>query len=146
MFRLFSCGRSADLPPGEKQTCTFYFQCTKPDSLGVDFAQSRTQTENVQAVLADILGHGNAENGTLLPGQLEADSAALSTKHGGLLFCSVEIAELLAYAEEGGGTSIERSDLKRVELRASDGPLFGGVTLDAKLDLDTPPIVNKPVF
>eukprot|EP01043_Picozoa_sp_COSAG02_P117258 COSAG02_NODE_53756_length_300_cov_0.402985_1_plen_92_part_10 len=69
-----------------RQTCTFYFQCTKPDAIGVDFAAGRTQEENVGAVLADILGHGNATNGTLLPGQIEAESARLSELHGGLLF------------------------------------------------------------
>ena len=84
------------------QTCTFYFQCTKPDAIGVDFASGRTQEQNVGAVLADILGHGNAANGTLLPGQIEAESARLSELYGGLLFTAVEMEELGRYAEEGG--------------------------------------------
>ena len=91
---------SSDLPEDEKQTCTFYFQCTKPDAIGVDFAQGRTQDENVGAVLADILGHGNATNGTLLPGQIEAESARLSEMHNGLLFSAVEMEELGHYAQE----------------------------------------------
>jgi L-2-hydroxycarboxylate dehydrogenase (NAD+) len=91
-----------DLPEGEKQTCTFYFQCTKPDAIGVDFAAGRTQDENVGAVLADILGHGNAANGTLLPGQIEAEGARLSELHGGLLLTAVEMQELGNYAKEGG--------------------------------------------
>ena len=43
-----------------------------------------------------------ATNGTLLPGQIEAESARLSELHGGLLFTAVEMEELGRYAEEGG--------------------------------------------
>jgi hypothetical protein len=39
-----------------------------------DFAKGRSQSDNVKAVIEDILGHGN-EN-CMLPGQLEAQAAA----------------------------------------------------------------------
>lgn len=56
---------------GEKSTSAFYFQVIHPDALsGNNFAEGRTQLENLGAVIADILGHGN--DGAMLPGQLEA--------------------------------------------------------------------------
>jgi hypothetical protein len=33
-------------PADEKQTCTFYFQCTKPDAIGVAFTAGRTQVSS----------------------------------------------------------------------------------------------------
>src|SRR3954451_9720037 len=80
------------VPAGEKGTCCFYFQCIKPDAIAVDFAAGRNQTENVRAVIKDIIGHGNDK--AMLPGQIEANSAALSQKHGGLLFTEAEIKAL----------------------------------------------------
>src|SRR3954471_23713490 len=68
------------VPPGEKGTCCFLFQCTRPDALsGDNFAKNRSQKENVKVVLADILGHGNDK--AMLPGQMEAQAAALSAKY-----------------------------------------------------------------
>ncbi|HEY7089869.1 MAG TPA: Ldh family oxidoreductase [Tepidisphaeraceae bacterium] len=99
---------------GEKGTCCFYFQCIRPDAISGDhFAQGRTQTENVKKVLADILGHGN-EN-CMLPGQIEAQGAALSSKHGGLVFTKAEIDEFANIAREGG-VKFEGASLKTVEL------------------------------
>jgi LDH2 family malate/lactate/ureidoglycolate dehydrogenase len=75
---------------GEKATCCFFFQAIHPDALsGGAFSQGRTQTENVKAVLADILGHGN--EACLLPGQLEASWAQRTAAAGGLLFTRAEI-------------------------------------------------------
>jgi LDH2 family malate/lactate/ureidoglycolate dehydrogenase len=131
-----------DVPPHEKQTCTFYFQCTKPDAIGVSFADDRSQSQNVEAVLADILGHGNAENGTLLPGQIEAESAFMSSSFGGLLFTPEEIAELWKHAVEGGVPVPTVDSLKQVTVPRT----IVGVDMAARLNLDTPPIINKPVF
>ena len=79
-------------PQDEKKGSTFYFQVIHPEAIrGNQFALGRTQTENVRAVIQDILGHGN-EN-CLLPGQPEARNGALSKKHGGLLFTKAEIEE-----------------------------------------------------
>src|SRR5439155_886203 len=40
--------------PGEKGTCCFFFQCMKPDALACDdFAQNRSQQQNVKAILKD---------------------------------------------------------------------------------------------
>jgi LDH2 family malate/lactate/ureidoglycolate dehydrogenase len=86
-------------PKDEKHTPSFFFQCTRADALDCgDFAQGRNQARNVAAVLADIRGHGNAA--ALLPGQLEAEAAALSRKHGGLLFTAAEIQAFADIAKE----------------------------------------------
>ncbi len=94
--------------PGEKGTCCFFFQCMRPDAIGVDFAGGRSQKENVKAVISDILGHGNDK--ALLPGQLEANSAALSKKHGGLLFTRAEVD---AFAEIAKGSPSAASTPQR---------------------------------
>ena len=101
-------------PPDEKHTPCFFFQCLRPDAVaGGAFAQGRNQMQNVQAVLQDILGHGNEH--CLLPGQLEAQAAALSERHGGLLFTSAEIDALAAIAAQVG-VGLERGTLKTVEV------------------------------
>ena len=85
----------------EKHACTFYFQAIKPDALDCgNFAQKRTQKQNVNAVLQDILGHGNTP-GTMLPGELEHRASVRSEKAGGLLFTDAEIAEFEKLAKEG---------------------------------------------
>jgi L-2-hydroxycarboxylate dehydrogenase (NAD+) len=83
------------VPEGEKGTCAFFFQVWHPDAMSSGaFAKGRTQSENVKAVITDILGHGN--EGCMLPGQIEADAAARSARNGGLLFSE---AEVLAFNE-----------------------------------------------
>ena len=77
------------------------------------FAKGRSQQENVKAVLKDIIGHGNS--GAMLPGQIEANGAALSAKHGGLLFTAAEVDALQQIAEEAE-FKFDRSSLKTVEL------------------------------
>jgi ureidoglycolate dehydrogenase (NAD+) len=100
--------------PGEKGTCCFYFQCVRADAVsGDDFAQDRSQADNVKAVINDILGHGN-EN-CMLPGQPEAQAAALSNKHGGLLFTQAEVDAFADIAKEAGET-LDRSKLRQVEI------------------------------
>ncbi len=87
-------------PADEKRTPSFFFQAIKPEALDCgDFAQKRTQSANVKAVLADILGHGNSP-GTMLPGELEHRAALRSEKAGGLLFTDAEVAELAKLAQE----------------------------------------------
>jgi ureidoglycolate dehydrogenase (NAD+) len=85
-------------PPLEKHTPSFYFQCIRPDAISGDFALGRTQAQNVKAVIHDIVGHGNDR--CMLPGQIEAESAALSQRHGGLLFTAAEIDAFGAIAAE----------------------------------------------
>src|SRR3954470_14424905 len=98
----------------EKGTCCFFFQCIKPEAIsGEHFAQNRSQQQNVKKVLEDIRGHGN-EN-VMLPGQIEAQGAALSTKHGGLLFTQAEVDALKHIAEEAG-VKFDTAALKKVEI------------------------------
>ena len=85
----------------EKHTPAFYFQVIHPDAVsGNNFAQGRSQAENLKAVLEDIIGHGN--DSCMLPGELEAKSAARSEKNNGLLFSSAEIAEFNTIGQECG--------------------------------------------
>jgi L-2-hydroxycarboxylate dehydrogenase (NAD+) len=84
--------RGRAIPAGEKNTPVFYFQVIHPEALaGAGFAAGRTQKENLKAVIADILGHGN--DGAMLPGQLEAEARRRSDAAGGLLFTPAEVAE-----------------------------------------------------
>lgn len=86
---------------GEKGTCCFYFQVIHPDAIsGGAFAQGRDQQANVQAVIRDVLGHGNEK--CMLPGQVEATWAQHTAKAGGLLFSAAEIAALNELAAEAG--------------------------------------------
>ena len=85
----------------EKSTTSFFFQIIHPDALsGGDFACGRDQTENIKAVIDNILTEGNERS--LLPGQLEAEAAKRSEAAGGLLFSSAEIDELNEIAESLG--------------------------------------------
>lgn len=89
---------------GEKTTSVFFFQVTHPDAIsGGDFANNRTQEDNISAVLNDVLGHGNES--CMLPGTIEANNAKLSERAGGLLFTSAEIQGFVELAEECGQDS-----------------------------------------
>src|SRR5581483_5751598 len=101
-------------PADEKHTPAFFFQCIRADALDCgDFAQKRTQDENVKAVIADILGHGNER--AILPGQLEADAAKLSDKSGGLLFTGPEIEAFAQIAAESN-TPFDSKAMKTIEV------------------------------
>ncbi len=85
----------------EKTSCTFYFQVVHPDAISSGhFARGRDQPRNVKAVLDDILGHGNTQHGTILPGQLEHQAAQASAQANGLLFTQAEIQEFQQLAAE----------------------------------------------
>ena len=95
---------------GEKQGCAFFFQVIHPDAIsGAAFPFGRSQSDNVKAVLADILGHGNA--GCILPGQLEAEAAERTCRAGGLLFSTAEVAALNDLAREAGVAEIDPATL-----------------------------------
>jgi L-2-hydroxycarboxylate dehydrogenase (NAD+) len=101
--------------PKEKRASTFYFQVIHPDAInGNNFANNRTQAQNVKAVIADILGHGNEK--CMLPGQPEANSGALSKKYSGLLFTQAEIEEFNHLSKECGETPWNLSDLKSIQV------------------------------
>lgn len=100
--------------PDEKHTPAFFFQCIHPDAInGGDFAQGRSQSENVKAVIRDVLGHGNEK--CMLPGQPEAEAAKLTAKHGGLLFTAAEIDAFDAIAKEAG-VAFDRAGLRAIEV------------------------------
>ena len=86
---------------GDKHTCAFFFQVIHPDALNAgDFAKGRSQSENLRAVIADVLGHGNEK--CMLPGQVEAEFAKRVAAAGGLLFSAAEIQDFDALARECG--------------------------------------------
>jgi L-2-hydroxycarboxylate dehydrogenase (NAD+) len=94
-------GRTPAGGDDEKHTPAFFFQAIHPEAVsGGAFARGRSQPQNVQAVLRDILGHGN--EGCLLPGQPEAEAAATSARHGGLLFTRAEMDAFAEIARECG--------------------------------------------
>ena len=98
----------------EKHTACFYFQVIHPDALSSGaFAKSRTQAQNVKAVIDDILGHGNEK--CLLPGQIEAQAASRCAKNGGLLFSEAEISAFNELAEECGQPAWDLDTLKVAE-------------------------------
>jgi L-2-hydroxycarboxylate dehydrogenase (NAD+) len=104
-----------DLATGDKATCTFFFQVIHPEAISSGaFARGRSQAENVKAVIADVLGHGN--EGCLLPGQLEADWAKKTTAAGGLLFSGAEIEGFNEVAAECGQPRWEVSQFKTITL------------------------------
>jgi len=103
-----------DQQPDEKHTCAFFFQVWHPDAMSAGaFAKGRNQTENVKAVIGDILGHGN--EACMLPGQLEAQAADRSAKNGGLLFSEAEINAFNEIAGEARKRAWKLSDLKVAE-------------------------------
>ena len=98
----------------EKHTPSFFFQCVRPDALACgDFAQGRSQGQNVRAVIQDILGHGNES--AMLPGQIEASAAALSAKHGGVIFTKAEVDAFAEIAKEAGH-KFNVAGLKTIEI------------------------------
>jgi L-2-hydroxycarboxylate dehydrogenase (NAD+) len=102
------------VPEGEKGTCAFFFQVWKPEAMNAGaFAKGRTQSENVKAVIGDILGHGN--EACMLPGQLEAQAAARCAKNGGLLFSEAEINAFNELATEARKPKWNLTELKVAE-------------------------------
>ncbi|MCC7409758.1 MAG: Ldh family oxidoreductase [Phycisphaeraceae bacterium] len=88
-------------PAGEKTTPNFFFQVIHPEALNCGaFAKGRNQAQNVKAVVADILGHGNSppDGRTMLPGELEHRAAVNSQKAGGLIFTEAEVGEFATIA------------------------------------------------
>lgn len=99
----------------EKRSPCFYFQTIHPEAISSGaFAENRTQSENVRAVIEDILGHGNEV--CVLPGQQEAESARLSEESGGLLFSEAEVDAFNDLAEACGRPSWDIGSLKKVSV------------------------------
>ncbi len=101
--------RSRWTDDGDKHTPNFFFQVIHPDALnGGNFARGRSQTENIKAVLDDLFQNGNRD--CILPGQIEAEAAALSDRHGGLLFSEAEINAFNEIAAECGRPAWKPAD------------------------------------
>lgn len=106
-------GRNVD--DGEKHTTAFFFQVIHPEALNAGaFAKGRSQQQNVKAVIQDILGHGNEK--CMLPGQIEAEAAAATQKHGGLLFTKAELESFREISVECGEKPWDEGQFKTVAL------------------------------
>jgi LDH2 family malate/lactate/ureidoglycolate dehydrogenase len=100
---------------GDKGTCVFFFQVIHPDAInGGAFAKGRNQSQNVKAVIADVLGHGNEK--AMLPGQLEATWAKHTAAAGGLLFSAAEVAAFNELATEAAQPLWDAATLKTVTI------------------------------
>lgn len=100
---------------GEKHSPNFFFQVIHPEALSSGlFAGGQSQSENVRAVLGDILGNGN-EN-CLLPGEIEARAYEASQKAGGLLFSQAEIEAFGEIAQECGKEPWNATDFPQAEV------------------------------
>ena len=100
---------------GDKGTCCFFFQVIHPDAIsGGAFAKGRNQSDNVKAVIADVLGHGNEK--CMLPGQLEAGWAKHVAAAGGLLFSTAEVAAFNEIATEAGLPLWDAASFKTVTI------------------------------
>jgi L-2-hydroxycarboxylate dehydrogenase (NAD+) len=89
--------RPEKAPQGEKTTPNFFFQVIHPDALDCShFARGRSQSDNVKAVIADILSHGN--EGCILPGQMEHQYAQRCEQAKGLIFTEAETKEFAQLA------------------------------------------------
>ncbi|OAM87819.1 lactate dehydrogenase [Termitidicoccus mucosus] len=99
---------------GDKGTCCFYFQVIHPEAVsGGAFAKGRTQSQNLKAVIEDVLGHGNEK--CILPGQIEANFAKKTAEAGGLLFSKAEIEAFNELATESGQPLWDIAAFKTVE-------------------------------
>jgi LDH2 family malate/lactate/ureidoglycolate dehydrogenase len=100
---------------GDKGTCCFFFQVIHPDAIsGGAFAKGRNQSDNVKAVIADVLGHGNEK--CMLPGQLEANWAKQVAAAGGLLFSTAEVAAFNEVAVEAKQPTWDVASFKTVTI------------------------------
>ena len=107
--------RSRWADDGDKHTCAFFFQVIHPEAIsGGAFARGRSQSENVQAVLRDVLGHGNER--CLVPGQLEAEWAQKCAAAGGLLFSKAEIEAFNEIARECGQPEWDAAKFKTTSI------------------------------
>ena len=106
--------RSRWADDGDKHTSAFFFQVIHPDAMSGAFAKGRTQSQNVKAVIADILGHGNDK--AMLPGQLEAAWAKRTAEAGGLLFSQAEVEAFNELATEAGQPAWKLAELKSVTI------------------------------
>jgi L-2-hydroxycarboxylate dehydrogenase (NAD+) len=98
----------------QKRSMSFFFQCIHPDAMGAGtFASPQEQAQNLKAVIADILGHGNDR--AMLPGQIEHNGGRLSEKFGGLLFSANEMHALVEEFKHAG-IDYDPSSLKQVEV------------------------------
>ena len=104
---------------GEKNTSAFFFQVTHPEAMsGGTFAQGRTQMDNINAVLTDIM---NGNENAIFPGELEARAAKKSEEAGGLLFTDAELDRTEYYC---CGTQCRTTQTSLTWIRCSSAPLL----------------------
>jgi L-2-hydroxycarboxylate dehydrogenase (NAD+) len=96
-----------------KRTTAFFFMAIHPEALSAgQHADGLGWSENVKRILADILS-GN--EGSILPGALEARMARRSADLGGLLFTTAELDAFDAVARSAGEPAWDRTGFQRVQ-------------------------------
>lgn len=105
--------RGAPAASGAKGTSSFFFQAIHPEAIAsTSFATAAERDANVQAVIVDVLGHGN--DGAMLPGQVEARAADESARVGGLIFSRAEAEELLRELADADVAGVTLADFRQV--------------------------------
>lgn len=100
-----------------KRTPSFFFMAIHPEALSAGrHAEGRSWKENLGRVLQDVLA-GNDR--AILPGQIEARTAALSAKSGGLLFTAAELDAFDGIARQCGSAPWSREKFVTVRDPAS---------------------------
>ncbi|MGE3309527.1 MAG: Ldh family oxidoreductase [Limisphaerales bacterium] len=104
-------GRFAD-GGDAKRTAAFFFLAIHPEALSATSNPAGLGwSANLRRILDDILA-GN--EGTILPGALEARAAERCARLGGLVFTAAELDSLDAIARAAGRSPWDRARLKRV--------------------------------
>ena len=99
---------------GRNRASCYLFQAIKPEAMAAGtFASRSEQDANVQAVIKDILGHGN--DGAILPGWFEHQAYLKSQTEGGLLFTEAEIREFAEVFDEAGVKGFDPNALRKLK-------------------------------
>jgi ureidoglycolate dehydrogenase (NAD+) len=100
---------------GEKHTPCFFFMVMHPEAMSAGrYAQNRDLRQNLAVILEDIRGPGNQE--ALLPGQIEAQWAEATQRHGGFLFSEAEFEAFQHIATECGAEPWRRAQYPQINL------------------------------
>jgi len=97
-----------------KRTTAFFFMAIHPEALSAGrHADGKGWSENLKVILGDIL---DGNDGSILPGALEARMAQRSASLGGLLFTVAELDAFDAVARGAGEVPWDRSGFRPIQV------------------------------
>ncbi len=106
-------GRADEAGDGRNRASCYLFQAIKPEAMAAGtFASRAEQDANVQAVIEDVLGHGN--DGAILPGWFEHQAYLKSQAEGGMLFTEAEIREFAEVFDEADVKGFDPNALRKI--------------------------------